>query len=394
MVQSFASARLIMGLFFVYSCAMSNWLIRLPDVQHKLALEPGSLAICLLGVPVGLVSSMMFSGPVVEAVGARRAIRVGFLCYLVPLLIPGFTTSAVALFFSLVLVGLGMGPLEVGLNVMADRIGRSLGRTVMSRCHGFWSIGMMAGGITGSGAATLGYAPGLHMVITVAVLMVIAEVASWYLPDLRSETAATEERAPVFALPPRNIILLCFFAFGMLLVEGGVSDWSAIYLRDVFDAKPPVTGFAFTAFALLMALCRLAGDWLSTRYSPERMARICCTVGVFGLALMVVAIEPWMVVAGAACAGFGVSIIFPMAVTAAAARKGSPAVNVAALSVLSFSGFLIGPLAVGFAAEFAGLRYGIATLLLAAAMSLILSGEVRVKSGEARNLREKISEAV
>ncbi|MCX5493965.1 MFS transporter [Kaistia dalseonensis] len=379
MALSFASARLIMALFFVYSCALSNWLIRIPDVQHRLQLDPAALSICLLGVPVGLVISMAFSGLVVERLGPRRAIRLGFVIFLVPLLLPGFATSSTMLFFALMLVGLGMGPLEVGLNVTADRIGTAIGRTVMSRCHGFWSLGLMAGGITGSAAATFGLAPEHHMVLVVLVLITLGELLALRLPPLRPEPAAPGEKAPVFVLPPRNIILLCLFAFGMLLVEGAITDWSAIYLRDDFGAVPPVTGFAFTAFGLFMAGGRLAGDWLSMRYGPATMARICCLIGLAGIAAMVLAVDPMMVIIGAAAGGFGVSIIFPLAVTAAAARGGSPAVNVSALSLLSFTGFLVGPPVIGFVAQFAGLRFGIATLLLAAGMSLLLSGQVRVR---------------
>jgi MFS family permease len=379
MALSFASARLIMALFFFYSFMLSNWLIRIPDIQHALGLDPASLALCLLGMPFGLVCSMSFSGMLVDRVGPRNAIRFGFLAYSLPLMLPGFATSPLMLFLSLALVGLTMGPLEVGMNVMADRIGVAIGRTVMSRCHGFWSLGLMAGGITGSLAATFGITPGPHIAVLVLVALIVAECFASYLP--KNEVTGPQrqhEKAPVFVLPPRSIILLCLFGFGMLLVEGAITDWSAIYLRDIFGAVPPVTGFAFTAFGFFMAGGRLAGDWLSTRYGPVAIARFCCMVGLAGILAMVLAVNSTIVILGAAAAGFGVSIIFPLAVTAAASRGGKPAVNVAALSLLSFTGFLVGPPMIGFVAQYAGLRIGIATLLLAAGMSLLLSGQVRV----------------
>ncbi|WP_336799908.1 MFS transporter [Kaistia sp. MMO-174] len=375
---SFASARLIMALFFFYSSSMSNWLIRIPDVQHKLGLEPATLAICLLGVPIGLVTSMAFSGAVVEWLGPRRAIKIGFPLLLGPLLLPGFATSPTLLFLALVLVGLGMGPLEVALNVTADRIGRAIGRTVMSRCHAFWSFGLMGGSVTGSLAATYGLSPGIHMIVVVISVFVIGEALASRLPPIHTaEDASPKAKTPAFVLPSPKIVLLCLFAFGMLLVEGGIIDWSAIYLRDVFGSKPPTTGYALTAFSMLMAFGRLIGDWLSMRYGAVKMARVCCAVALAGLLVMVLAVDPFMVIIGAAATGFGVSIVFPLAVTAAASREGPPAVNVAALSLLSFSGFLLGPPMVGFVAQVGGYRLGMATLLLAAGMSLWLSGEVR-----------------
>jgi len=368
-----------MALFFTYSFSIANWLIRIPDVQVKLSLDPGTLAICLIGMPVGLVASMSFSGLVVERFGARNAIRYGFLLMIVPVMLPGLAFDATTLFIALVLFGLGMGPVEVGLNVAADRIGVALGKTIMSRCHGFWSVGLMAGGITGSTAATLGIGPDVNMILVAGFVLVLSQVLVTRLPRLDAFAGAKpSEKTPVFVLPPRNILLLCLFAFGMLLVEGAIADWSAIYLRDVFGAVPPVTGFAFTIFGFMMAGGRLAGDWLSTRYGPMTMARVCCSIGVFGLVLMVFAVNPAMVIAGAAAGGFGVSIVFPLAVTAAASRDGSAAVNVAALSLLSFTGFLIGPPLIGFVTEIAGLRVAFGTLLVPALLSLVLSGQVRV----------------
>jgi MFS family permease len=380
MALSFASARLIMALYFFYSLSLSNWLIRIPDVQHRLGLEPAALSICLLGVPIGLVCSMAFSGIVVDRMGPRNAIRYGILFLMIPLLLPGFAWTPTVLFVALVLVGLGMGPLEVALNVTADRIGTAIGRTVMSRCHGFWSLGLMAGGATGTFAATIGLDPGPHLAIALVAIIIIAELLASRLPRLDPAPADPDApKAPIFVLPPKSIVALCLFAFGMLLVEGAITDWSAIYLRDVFGAVPPVTGFAFTAFGFLMAAGRLAGDFLSMRFGPVAMARVCCTIGVAGILAMVLAPTPTLVIIGAAAAGFGVSIVFPLAVTAAASRDGSSAVNVAALSLLSFSGFLVGPPMIGFVTEFFGLRIGLATLLLAAGMSLALAGEVRVR---------------
>ena len=213
MALSFASARLIMGLFFLYSFSLSNWFIRIPDVQERLALEPARLALCLLGVPIGLVCAMLFSGPLVEKLGPRLAIRLGFLILLVPLLLPGLASSPWMLFVALLLVGLGMGPLEVSMNVAADRIGTAIGRTVMSRCHGFWSLGLMAGGITGSAAATFGLATAHHMAIVVAAMLVASQLLALRLPQpfaagigrgwpeaARLRAAAEEHRA---ALPVR-----------------------------------------------------------------------------------------------------------------------------------------------------------------------------------------------
>ncbi|MEP0321728.1 MAG: MFS transporter, partial [Bauldia litoralis] len=84
-------------------------------------------------------------------------------------------------------------------------------------------------------------------------------------------------------------------------------------------------------------------------------------------------------VVGLAAIGLGVSVAVPLAVSAAASRGDRPAsVNVAALSLISFSGFLVEPPLVGYGAEWGGsLRIGLAITMPAIVASILLAGHVR-----------------
>jgi hypothetical protein len=81
---------------------------------------------------------------------------------------------------------------------------------------------------------------------------------------------------------------------------------------------------------------------------------------------------------GLAATGFGVSVAVPLSVSAAAGRGDRPAaVNVAALSQVSFAGFLIEPRLVGITAGAWGLRIGLAMVIPLIVMSALLAGQVR-----------------
>ena len=75
--------------------------------------------------------------------------------------------------------------------------------------------------------------------------------------------------------------------------------------------------------------------------------------------------------------GLGISVAFPMAVTAATAMPGSAAGNVATLSAIYVLGFLAGPLVIGGLAEFLGIRVGLMFLIPMLALSLLLTGALR-----------------
>jgi len=75
--------------------------------------------------------------------------------------------------------------------------------------------------------------------------------------------------------------------------------------------------------------------------------------------------------------GLGVSVGFPLAVTAAASLKDrSSSANVAILSFVALLGFLIGPPIIGFIAEHVEMRIGLAALLPVLAISLALTGRL------------------
>ncbi len=126
---------------------------------------------------------------------------------------------------------------------------------------------------------------------------------------------------------------------------------------------------------------RFVGDLLKARLGAVDAARICGCFSLAGMALMVLAPTPWLAFAGFAAIGFGVSVGFPLAVTAAAGLTDRPtAASVAILSFIALFGFLIGPPMIGFVAEATGMRLGLTTLLPVLALSLALTGMLRPKA--------------
>jgi hypothetical protein len=269
---------------------------------------------------------------------------------------------------------------DVAMNVEADRIERGLDRRIMSTCHGFWSIGTMVGGLIGAGFAWLGTAPRWHLLAVVLAAIPIALAIARALPAIArgiDAPAGVARLAPI-VLPSLGLLALCAFNFGMLLVEGSALDWSAVFMRDVVKISAGATGIGFGAFALFMAIGRLLGDRLAERFGPVALARGCaitCLFGVIGLVTSTFFIQAAL---GLAAMGFGVSVAVPLSVSAAAGRGDRPAaVNVAALSLVSFSGFLVEPPLIGFVADAWGLRVGVAMVLPMIVLSILLAGELR-----------------
>lgn len=369
---------LIRAMFALQPIVFGAWLPRLPQVQSSLDLSAFELAVALMGLPAGLLAFLFVGGRLAEHLGTRRFMIAGHAVYLMIMPLPAFAGTGATLFMALALAGLSLAAAELALNVTADRIEKAENRLIMAGCHGFWSVGILLGSALGSAFAAVAVSPGKSLVLLALllagpILFASARMTDYSLAKTQTDkTGADQSRAEGRWSWP--LLTICFFAFGIALSEGAMSDWAAIYMTDVFDASPGYAGLGYTVFAAMVATGRFFGDSVRRYLSLPVMARVFCVVAVVGGSVLVLAPVSPVAFAGFALFGFGVSVCFPLAVTAAGAAPGrSATANVALLSQISLCGFLVGPPVIGMLADTYGMRFGFAALIPAIMLSLLLT---------------------
>jgi MFS family permease len=373
--------------FFLQPLAFGGWLPRIPEIQQRLGLGPADLALALLGLPAGLLLMMPFAGPLVARIGGRATVRIFLPAFLVAMSLPAFSLHPVMLFGALLLCGVTMSMIELGMNIVADEIERRDGVAIMSRSHGFWSFGMMAGSLIGVALAGAGVAPQWSILAVAAIVIPIGYLVSTALPYVAPSKAEGEGSAVHGLFVPGWLLLgICIVALGSNLLEGAAADWSAVYMTSIFAADPATAGLGYSAYALMMALGRFAGDYLRSRFGPVLVVRTCYSVALVGTAMVVFTDSYAVAIIGFALAGLGGSVAVPLAVSAAAgAGGGRPAAsNVAMVSLISLIGFLLTPPIIGFIGEHFGLRAGLGVLLLPMlALGILLAGTVKPRKAGA-----------
>lgn len=368
----------VMAIFFLQPIAFGSWLPRIPEIQARLELGPADLALALLGMPVGILSTLPVAGRVVSHIGGKATVIAGFFVFSVIVCLPAFSHTPVELFIALTLLGIAMSTLELGLNVEADRAEKDTGSIIMNRCHGFWSLGIMAGSLLGSAMVAIATPAEWAIVVAAFIVLPFAVLASLRLPPDR-EAGSAPPHAP-FKLPSSALFGICAFVFGITMTEGAIADWSAVYLKDVFKTDGMMTGIGYTIFASMVAAGRFSGDHLKQRFGAILLARGCGAAALVGMLIIVFAWHSLVTLAGFGLVGIGVSVGFPLAVTAAASLKDRPAAaNVAILSFMALTGFLIGPPLIGFIAEVSGLRVGLAVLIVPLAISLAFTRMLKIR---------------
>lgn len=374
----------IRAIFFLQPVTLGAWFPRIAEVQARLGIGEAELAIALVGMPTGLLLTLLLGDRIASRLGVRRLLILSLIAFIVVMPLPVFMPSVVTLFAALAVVGSTLALAELSMNVTADEIERSGDRLIMSSCHGFWSTGVLFGSLMSWGLAGVGFDPSASLVTVSALILlpaiwVASGLSAAELPKI-DEVAKAGKQRPGFAL-----IIVCVFALGIAMTEGAMADWSSVYLTKVFDASPGMAGFGYSLFAAMVALGRFSGDFLRARFDMTLLALGSCLMAAAGILLLTLA--PHYLVAGAGfiLVGLGVSIGFPFAVTAAAQKPGkSPAANVAMMTQIALLGFLIGPLLIGFVAEVGGMRVGILVLLPALGLSAVLArGLVAPKAVEA-----------
>jgi MFS family permease len=367
-----AAIRLI---FFLDGLIIAKWLPHLPDIQVDLGLDVGQLGLALAALPLGIMSSLPLVGTLLlSRFSERTAIRVTFFWLALTSVLPGlawdFSSLAVALFF----YGSGIAGVEVSMNATADAVEAREGRRIMSSCHGLWSVGNLTGAALGSLALSLQVGASTALTVAAPILMLLAYVMTGRL----GTAPISSESGPVLALPDLPLLVLCLLPFCACVLEGAMADWAAVYLRSEHGAQAALTGAGFGVFAAVMAATRLSGDRIIDRVGPVFIARCCGVSGVLGLLLIWLAPGVWPALVGFALMGFAASLIFPISVTAAARQPGrSPAMNIASLSLICFSGYVIGPPVVGLIADHIGLRNALACLIPFALGVLLLAPKLQ-----------------
>jgi MFS family permease len=188
-------------------------------------------------------------------------------------------------------------------------------------------------------------------------------------PLLREDAMPARGR---FQRPRGRLLLLGAIAFCAFLLDGAAANWSAVHMRSEQGAGAGVAAGTFTAFALALALGRLAGDRLVARAGRVRVVQGCGLLAAAGAASMVAAPAAWMAVAGWIVLGLGVSVLAPTVLGAASPGPHAP-LAIATVSTIGYLGSFTGPPVIGGLAELTGLSAALGLLVLAAAAAALLA---------------------
>jgi MFS family permease len=240
--------------FFVNGAVLSSWAPRIPAVAADLELTDGDLGIALFGVAAGSVPTLLLTARLLRRVSAKRTCQLSGVAFAAALPLIALATNLAQLTSALVVLGAASGALDVAMNTAGVHRERQIApRRILARLHGGYSVGVLAGAAGGALAAAL-HAPVLvHFTVVTVALLVLMAICCPRLPH----SPALDNTSQIDAVTPARAgfpsVLLLVVAVGALLLEGTVTDWSALLVARDLGAGATVGASTVVVFNLAMA---------------------------------------------------------------------------------------------------------------------------------------------
>jgi len=337
-----------------------TWAIYIPSVKEDLGINKATLGIAIFFLSLGVFTIFPIASKIINRIGVGRATFIGLIlsciAALFPLLAPNFLSLATALF----LFGATNGFTDISMNTLVTEIEKEDKQKFMSASHGFFSLG---GVLAGLGSFLIPFLDnrGLHMLF--AVLLVLTVNFMFYRRYHKVVAAPIEKEGFSF----RNfkpLMLIGLVSFVIMGSEGAIVDWSGLFLKEVSLAPEALWGAGFLGFQAFMTLGRFLGDAISSRIGSVKIVALGSVIAIIGY-LLVLTTGMYLSIAGFALTGLGFSVIVPELFRIGGNVKGvESSQGVAFIAGTGYSGFLVGPVILGFIAEQFSLSLSFISLMI------------------------------
>jgi MFS family permease len=352
--------------FGIGGITVSAWGTRLPAVTAELHVTTGTIGTVLAFITIGSISGLLASTPVAHRFGSRRGISGSLLVIAAAMALLGVgialrTVPLLAVAFAI--VGFGIGLMDVTLNVEGSAVERAAARTLMPFMHAAWSVGVAVGSGLGAACAALGVAPAPQFIGEAVLIAIAALFVHRALPEHPATEPLGEPVRPVEAVRTwlrgwldLRLLLIGVVMLGVELGEGSANNWLTLGVQRDHGQSAAVAALFFTAFAVGEAASRILSGPIIDRIGRVAIVRITTAVGVVGLLLFILGGSPGLVLLGVLLWSVGVSMGFPLGMSAAAEGGGAnPAARVSVVASIGYFANLGGPPAIGLLAERVGL---------------------------------------
>jgi predicted MFS family arabinose efflux permease len=356
---------------------------RSPEIEHLLGIDVALMGVLGFLNSIGGLIGILGGGKLVPRFGVRNTMIFAYATILVSLTMIGVSAGAhsvlgTAIF--LVTLGTASGLGGLAINLEGSAVDRASSRSLLPSLHGAFS----AGTLIGSACGALLIATNVNLNLSFALICAIYVVAMAsgvpsiprysgrrFTEDMDTQAIAAvptkEERRGV--LRERRLWGVLFIVFGFTLGEAVAGTWIPIALVNGVHMTAADAGLGLSIYFAGMTLGRFTGGFSVDFLGRARALAIYALVAVIGISIVISSPMTQIPYLGTFLWGVGLSIGFPLCVSAISYEPRLVSSRVSYLATTGSVSVTVGPPLLGVLAQFTSL---LAVFTIPAA--LLLSG--------------------
>lgn len=385
----------VFAIFLASGLSIATWASRVPAIKVALGVDNTQIGLLLLGAGAFSIIGVFMAPVILARIGARRGMFWAMICFAAGVAVIGIGTdlahSYALVFAGLMMFGFGNGALDVMMNVEGAAIEKQFDKTIMPLFHAFFSFGTVIGAGMGFLAVAWGWNVLAHTSVMTVVILAVAFISIVNVPAREITMDPVDEadrkgwrerlHIALSAWREPRTYALGLIILGMAFAEGGANDWLALGVVEGHGAGEALGAAALAVFSVSMTLVRMLGGPLVDRFGRVATLRALAATASVGLLMFILAPNVPLVFVGAALWGAGVSLGFPLGMSAAADDPAKAAARVSAAATIGYVAFLCGPPVLGLISERIGLLNTLFILVGLVVASGIASGAAKPIAG-------------
>ena len=354
-------------LFFFFAVEIMSWVPRFPEVKANLGLSNGEFGTYLSFGSVGAVLALLSSGHFVHKFGARKVLIISTVTMCLAIGAVVHLQSALIFIFVNIINGASISFFNTALNAQAFHAQDRAGELILSRQHGYWTIGAVTTAIiSGFMVEFVGIA--LHInVLTLILFFIILAIIKKLGPELIKPSPDDDSDFGVkdlFTSFRIDYLVSTALVCG-IMVEFATADWSAIYSKETIGVRGSLATIPYILTFAAMIVARLGQNRITPYVSLEQQIKFGSVIGGVGFIGFILASSLLVdhsktaayicTLVGFAIGGFFSAILSPTLFTAANRRSSQPsAVVFAQTGVINAILVLIVKTVIAWTAQFSG----------------------------------------
>ena len=379
----------VAALFFTNGALFANLATRFPDLKTDLALSNVAFGSAVAAYGLGALVVGLMAAPLVHRFGSARVAPLGSVVAAANLVFLVLAPSWLVLAFAFFVAGTLDVVVDVAENVHGLRVERRYGRSILNAFHGLWSVGAVAGGVTGTAAAGLGLPLIWHFSILAAIVAAIAAGAWRFLLPGQDDTERQRGAGDSVGRPPMSGPLRRIggiLAFGLIaamaqVMEDATATWGGVYLREDLGAAAAASGLGFVALQSLQTIGRLTGDRVVAHVGDRAVARAGATLGATAMVIALAVPSPVLTIIAFGAVGLGIGTLIPAGMRAADDLPGLPTgIGLTLAGTVLRVAVVAAPPLIGLMADAWSLRAALLVMPAAAVVVLLLSSNLPTRA--------------